>query len=62
MLLQYVEKKLSYEVDVLHADKHESLYKLIVLPLMGLARQITLVNLQYICDTLRNKSGMKLMT
>ena len=25
MSLQYLENRLSYEVDVLHADKHESL-------------------------------------
>ena len=27
MSLQYLKKELSYEVDVLHADKHESLFK-----------------------------------
>ena len=38
--------------------------KLIILFLMGLARhvQITWVNLQYLCDILRNKSGMMLET
>ena len=36
--------------------------KVIVLALMGLARhaQTTRVNLHYLCDTLRKKSGMKL--
>ena len=57
MSLQYLKKELSYEVDFLHADKHESLLQ----ATMGLARhaQSTRVNLQYLCDILRKKSGMK---
>ena len=27
MSLQYIKKELSYEVDVLHADEHESLFQ-----------------------------------
>ena len=38
VFLQYLKKELSCEVDVLYADKHESLCKLMVLFLMGLAR------------------------
>ena len=59
--LQYLKKELSYEVDILHADKHESLLEVMLLFLMGLARhvQITRVNLQYLCDILK-KSGIKL--
>ena len=38
MSLQYLKKELSYEVDVLHAGKHESFYNLIVLFSMGLAK------------------------
>ena len=63
MSLQHLKKELSYEVDILHADKHESLLQVMLLFLMGLARhaQITRVNLQYICDILK-KSGIKLGT
>ena len=38
VFLHYLKKELSYEVDVLHADKHESLCKMMVLFLMGLAK------------------------
>ena len=63
MFLQYLKKELSYEVDILHADKHESLLQVMLLFLMGLVRQaqITRVNLQYLCDILK-KSGIKLGT
>ena len=63
MSLQYLKKELSYEVDILHADKHESLLQVMLLFLMGLVRQaqITRVNLQYLCDILK-KSGIKLGT
>ena len=63
MSLQHLKKELSYEVDILHADKHESLLQVMLLFLMGLARhaQITRVNLQYLCDILK-KSGIKLGT
>ena len=55
MLLQYLKKELSYEVDLLHVDKHESFLQVGILFLMGLVRlaRITQVNLQYICDKLR---------
>ena len=58
--LQYLKKELSYEVDVLQADKHESLLQVDSIFLMGLARhaQATQVNLQYLRDILK-KSGMK---
>ena len=48
--LQYVKKKLSYEVDVYMLINVKVFYMVIVLFLMGLARhtQITSVNLQYI--------------
>ena len=54
---------ISKRIDILHADKHEIFYKLIVLFLIGLARhaQITRVNLQYLFVILRKKSGMKLL-
>ena len=47
--LQYVKKKLSYEVDVYMLINVKVFYMVIVLFLMGLARhtQITSVNLQY---------------
>ena len=47
-----------YEVDVLHASKHESLLKVDGIILMGLARhaQSTRVNLQYLRDISREKS------
>ena len=61
--LQYLKKELSYEVDVLQADKHESLLQVDSIFLMGLARhaQATRVNLHYLRDILK-KSGMKLGT
>ena len=52
MSFQYLEKELSYESDVLHDDKHESLLQvdsiyLFIFFLMGLARhaQMTWVDL-----------------
>ena len=48
------KKKLTYKVDALHADKHESVfYKLIALFVMDFTGQFTQVNLQYICDILK---------
>ena len=57
--LQHLKKKLSYEVDVLHTDKHENLLQVISIIFMDLAMhaQITCVNLQYLCDILRKKLG-----
>ena len=62
--LQCIRKKLSYEVDVLHADKRESLLQVDNIILVGLARhaQITCVNLQCISCILRKRLGMKLGT
>ena len=37
-LLQYLKNELSYEADVLHADRHESLLLVDNIFLMGLAR------------------------
>ena len=52
--MQSFKKKLTYKVDALHADKHESVfYKLIALFLMDFTAQFTQVNLQYICDILK---------
>ena len=64
MSLQYLENRLSYEVDVLHADKHESLLQVDNIILVGLARhaQSTCVNLQCISYILRKLLGMKLGT
>ena len=59
MSLQCLKKELSQEVDVLHIEKDESFYKLIVLFLIRLARhaQFTQVNLQYLCDISRMMLG-----
>ena len=56
--LQYLKKELSYEVDILHVDKHESLLQVDSIILMGLARHVqsTQVNQQYLFDILRKKS------
>ena len=64
MSLQYLKKELIYEVGDLHADKHESLLQVDSIFLMGLAMhaQSTQVNLRYLCDIFRKKSGMKLGT
>ena len=65
MSWQYFKKELSYDVDVLHAYKHEGLLQFdSIIFLMGLARhaQITRVNLQYLFDILRKKSEMNLGT
>ena len=64
MSLQYPKKELSYEIDVLHADKHENLLQVDGIIFIGLARQVQSiwVNLQYLCDILRKKSRMKLGT
>ena len=64
MSLQYLKKELSYEVDVLLADKHESLLQVdsIIFDEFGQDAQNARVNLQYPCEILRKKSGMKLGT
>ena len=51
MSLQYLKKELSYEVDVLHVDKLESLVNLKVDSIMfdGFG------HLQYLCDILGKK-------
>ena len=56
--------KLIYCADEHYSYRIMAFYKLIVLLLMGFARhaQITRLNLQYLCDILRKKSGMKLGT
>ena len=60
MSLQYLKKELSYEIDVLHDDKHESLLRVdIIFDGFGQVSQITRVNLQYFCEILRKKPGMK---
>ena len=48
MCLQYLKKELSYEVNVLHADKHESLLQVDSLIFYGFGQvcQITV----YICN------------
>ena len=40
MSLQYPKKELSYEIDVLHADKHENLLQVGGIIFIGLARQV----------------------
>ena len=64
MSLPYLEKELSYKVDVLDANKQESRLQVDSFIFLGLARyaQTTCVNLQYLCDILRKKVGIKLGT
>ena len=55
------KQELSYEVDVLHADNYESLLQVDIIILMKLARHVqsTRASLQYFCDIIRRKWGMK---
>ena len=48
--------RLSYEVDVLHADKHESLLQVDSIIYGGFGEACP----KYLCNILRKKSGMKL--
>ena len=49
-------------IDILHADKHESLLQVDSIIFDGFGQaQITRVNLQYLCVILRKKLGMKLL-
>ena len=57
MFLQYLKKELSYEVNVLHADKHESLLQVDSLIFYGFGQVC-----QYLCNILRKKSRIKLGT
>ena len=47
LLLQYLKKNSSYKVNALHADKHDSLFLVDSINLMGLARHVQ-SNLQYL--------------
>ena len=49
MSLQYLKKEFSYEVGVLHADKHESLLQV---------DSIITDIFHYLCDIIRKKSIM----
>ena len=62
--LQYLKKEFSYEADVLHADKHESLLQVdsIIFDGCGLECSSSWIYLQYHRDIVRKKSGMKLGT
>ena len=75
--LQYIKKKVSYEVDFLHADKHQSFYKLIstlwTLKFPGrwyyhywwawsiILKLLKVTSLQYIYNISKKKSGMEFM-
>ena len=63
-LLQYLKNELSYEADVLHANRRESLLQFDTFIFDVLARdaQSTQLNLQCLCDISRKKTGMKLGT
>ena len=64
MHLYDLKKELSYEVDGLHAEKHESLLQIdsIIFDGFGQACPISWLNLQYLCDILRKKPEMELGT
>ena len=57
MTLQCFKKELSYEVDVLHAHKHESFLQVdnIIFDGLSWACPKTKVNMQCFCDTLKRK-------
>ena len=68
MSLQYLKKKLSYEVDGLHADKHESPLQVGISIFDGFGQACPKYLGKFVCDMLRMKSeshlksGMKLGT
>ena len=57
MSLQYLEKDLIYEVDVLHVDKHESLLQIDKIIFDGFGQAWPY--LEYLCDILRKMSDIK---
>ena len=61
--LQYLKKEMSDEIEFLHADKHESLHKLILWFLMGMikhSQSSKILSLQCLYNILKNKLEMKL--
>ena len=57
--LWYLKKELSYEVDVLYADKHESLLQVdTIFYEVGQACLSTRTSLKCLCDVLRKKLRM----
>ena len=63
--MQYLKEKLCYEVDVLHADKHEIILQVdtVIFDWVGARHaQSTWASLECLCDILRKTLGMKLET
>ena len=57
MPLQYLKKELSYEVDVVHTDKHKDLLQVdsIIFDWLASYAQFTYVNLQYLLEHLKSR-------